>query len=308
MNIIGIVITASSIIATAAYFYNDNKQKNQKIYPYDDYPIIMEAANDYKIEKGEYCKVFKELAPYMEDFDKMPQKRYDLSLDGKFLTISGLSPEEGKKIINEIGGASHINGEIVYLTLMRKNDLSEVQPIAHFKMIPDRDITTTSAIKYDTSDCVAEDGEILEKKWENKQITFKEPGMYDIKLSIKDKNGNWSDPYVKEIKVTEETGIKDIDACSDSLFVLYRNGKVISKGENAYGELGLGNVNPVYDLTYHSMHDCVRQVVCGEHFCLYLLNDGSVFAAGQNQDGQLGTGDNEAHRTLNKVWGLENIK
>jgi len=308
LNLFGILITISSIVGTIAYFINDQKKAAEPIDAYGDYERFLEAASLYKEEHDEFAKDLIKLKPYIENFDKLPIKRYDLSLDGKFLVVKQLSEEEGTRLINEIGGESYINSHLVYLTLLRRNDLSKVKPIAHFNIKPDSKINTMSVIQYDTSGCIAEEGVIVEKKWENKQTTFKNPGAYTIKLKIKDKNGNWSEEFSREIKVVEEQGIKAIEAYNSSFYYVFKSGRTLSKGKNEFGQLGIGSLNPIHDLKYNSVYDGVAEVACGENFTIFRLNDGSVCAAGINNSGELGTGDKTPQRLLNTIWGLENIK
>lgn len=306
MNFLGIFIAIGSIVGAVAYYYKD--KEGLPIEPYKDYEVFLEAMLAYKEEHGEYAKDLKKLQPFMPEAHPVNYKRYGLSLDGKFLTILHLPEEEALKIINEIGGDSYVNGVYTYLTLRRINDLSHIKPIAHFSMKPDNKFTTTTFITYDTSSCVAEDNEILERKWENKFATFKEPGIYTIRLKIKDKNNNWSDTFEREIKVTEEIGLKAIEAYDGSFFMIFNNGKVLSRGKNDFGQLGIGTLTAVTDLKYNSMYDSVSSIACGEGFNIFKFYDGSVGSAGTNRNGELATGDKTSHKTLVSVWGLQNIK
>lgn len=306
MNILGIVLTITSIIGAAVYFVKERDEIPIDVYR--DYELFLNAMTEYREHHPDYAKDIRRLTPYIDVPFKINLKRYALSLDGKFLTVSDLPEEEAQALINEIGGDSYINGIYTYLTLRRVNDLSRIKPVAHFSMKPDNKFTTTSYITYDTSTCIAEDGEILEKKWENKQATFKEPGIYTIRLKIKDKNGNWSDFFEREIKVAEEQGIKQIETYDGSFFMVYNNGKTLSKGQNEFGQLGIGSLHAAPDLKYNSMYDSVLDVACGESFNIFRFHDGSVGTAGSNRNGELATGDKNNQKTISIVWGLENIK
>ena len=149
---------------------------------------------------------------------------------------------------------------------------------------------------------------LLKKKWENKISTFKEPGTYTIRLKIKDKNGNWSDSFERDIRVSEVTGIKSIECYDSRMFVIYKNGKVLSKGKNEFGELGIGSLTAIPELKYNNIHDGVSQIACGENFTIFKMVDGTLCAAGSNRYGELASGDKNASRTLNVIWGLENVK
>lgn len=306
MNFIGLIVTIGTLVGASLMLLKDKNAK--PLDAYKDYEAVLNAASAYRDANGEFAKDIHKLSQYLPQGHELNLKRYGLSLDGKFLTISHLGEDEANRIINEIGGDSYINGIYTYLTLLRRNELSKVKPIAYFSMKPESKFTTTTFITYDTDGCIAEDGEVLEKKWENKFATFKEPGMYTIRLKIRDKHNNWSDFFEKEIRVTEEKGIKSISAYDGSFFLLYRNGKVLSRGKNENGQLGIGSLNPYNELKYNSMHDSVLEVACGEGFNVFRFHDGSVGTAGTNRNGELATGDKNAQKTINSVWGLHNIK
>ncbi len=306
MNLLGVVFTIGTLIGAVALFLRDKEEKPIDVYK--DYEIYLDAMTDYKETNGDYAKDIGKLMPFIKVPFEINPKRYGLSLDGKFLTVSNLSLEDAQSIINEIGGDSYINGIYTYLTLRRFNELSKIKPIAHFSMKPEGKYTTTSYITYDFSACIAEDNEILEKKWENKFATFKEPGTYTVRLKIRDKNNNWSDDFEREIKVIEEKGIKALEAYDGSFFMTYNNGKTLSRGKNEFGQLGIGNLTQVTDLKYNSMYDSVTEIACGEGFNLYRFHDGSVGTSGTNRLGELGLGDRNAQKTITSVWGLGNIK
>ena len=305
MNTLGIALAIGSLIGAAVLML---REKDKTLDVYSDYKRVLLAVDAYKEAHGEYAKDLAKLNPFWSHPEPLNLKRYALSLDGKFLTVRDLSEHEAQKIINEVGGGSYINGVFTYLTLQRRNELSSVKPVAHFTIKPESKITTTTFITYDTSECVAEDNEVMERKWENKFATFKDPGIYAIRLKIRDKHNNWSDVFEREIKVVEELGIKSIEAYDGSFFMIYNNGKVLSRGKNEYGQLGIGSLNPHSELYYNSMHDSVLQVACGEGFNVFKFHDGSVGTAGTNRNGELATGDKNSHKTIVSVWGLENIK
>ncbi len=306
MNLLGIVVAIGTLIGAVALYLKDKEEKPIDVYK--DYEIYLDAMTEYKEAHGDYAKDINKLMPFIKVPFEINTKRYALSLDGKFLTVSNMSLEESQSIINEIGGDSYINGIYTYLTLRRFNELSKVKPIAHFSMKPEGKYTTTSYITYDFSGCVAEDNEILEKKWENKFATFKEPGIYAVRLSIRDKNNNWSDVFEREIRVVEEKGIKALEAYDGSFFMIYNNGKSLSRGKNEFGQLGIGSLSQVIDLKYNSMYDSVLEIACGEGYNIFRFHDGSVGTAGTNRVGELGLGDRNAQKTITSVWGLQNIK
>ncbi|MBE0450466.1 MAG: hypothetical protein IBX70_06440 [Clostridia bacterium] len=306
MTFLGIFITIGSIFGAIALLSKGKEAKS--IHVYSDYKMLLNAVIAYKEANKEYAKAIGKLEPYIENFNSYDFSKYDLSMDGKFLTVFNLMPEEAEELINEIGGDSYINGKFTYLTLRRIHDLSEVKPIAHFSMKPEDNLTTTTHITYDLNGCVTENGEIIEKKWENKMSVFHDPGIYLIRLKVKDTNGNWSDYFEKEVKVTEESGIRAIKAYDGSFFMTYNNGKTLSYGKNDFGQLGIGTLNPIPKLTYSNLYDGVTEIACGESFNIFRFYDGSVFTAGNNHHGELASGDKNALKLLTQIWGLENIK
>lgn len=306
MEIFGILFVLGSLASAFALFSKDKDKHPLDVYK--EYPIYLNAAQAYREANSDFAKDLKQLKPYIPEFDKIYNERYDLSLDGKFLTIADLEKGEAEKLINDVGGESYINGRYTYLTLRRLADLSKVSPVAHFSIRPEGKISTTTLISYDTSGCVAEDNEIVEMKWENKKNSFSEPGFYTIKLKIRDKNGNWSDSFEKEIKVTELPGIRALESYDNSFFMLYNNGKVLSRGKNENGQLGIGSLNPMMTLSYQSIHDGVVEAACGEGFNIFRTVEGHVYAAGTNRYGELGLGDKANQKLISEIWGLENIK
>ena len=305
MELFGIIVAVSSLFGAVAYLVKGKEEKPIDVYK--DYQLFLEAAAIYREKNGDYAKDLKKMIPFIEHAEQLNFKRYSLSLDGKFLVVNQLKETESKAIINEIGGESYINGSYAYLTLMRFNDVSKVKPVARFSMHPNSDYSTTTLITYSLEGCIAEDDEIAEVKWENKQAIFREPGIYSIRLKIRDKNNNWSDVFEKEIKVVEEWGIRSIAAYDDSFFLIYNNGKVLSRGKNEFGQLGVATLNPYNELKYNSLHDSVAEIACGEGFNVFRFHDGSVGTAGNNRRGELATGDKSSQKTIKLIWGLDNI-
>jgi hypothetical protein len=306
VNFLAILLAIGSVAGAIAFLGKDKTENSRDVY--EDYKVILEAMTAYKDAHKQYAKSLDLLEAYVKDQMITQYAYYQLSLDGKYLIVDGLTPDEAKQIVNLAGGTSYINGKLAYLTLRRFNDVSQVVPIAHFAIKPDENITTTTPLTYDISGCVTENNEIIEKKWENKNPVFLDPGMYTIRLKIKDKNGNWSDFYEKEIRVIEEQGIQSIKGFDGSLFLTYRNGRSLSLGKNEYGQLGIGSLTLVPELTYSTMYDGVVQVACGEAFNVFRMYDGSVYTAGDNRHGELASGDKSAHKLMNQIWGLENVK
>jgi alpha-tubulin suppressor-like RCC1 family protein len=87
---------------------------------------------------------------------------------------------------------------------------------------------------------------------------------------------------------------------------LTSDGGVTAFGYNYSGQLGTGNNNfrqPTPERLVCAALDGVRIVGCaaGGHFTQLLSDDGRVFATGQNNYGQLGTGDTAAVNTPTEI-------
>jgi alpha-tubulin suppressor-like RCC1 family protein len=101
--------------------------------------------------------------------------------------------------------------------------------------------------------------------------------------------------------------IRTISAGGYHSVALSDNGKVYVTGWNKYGQLGLGdktNRNTFKPVT--SLKDKnITAVATGEYHSFALTNDGKVYAAGGNSNGQLGLGDTTDRGVFELVTALE---
>jgi len=94
---------------------------------------------------------------------------------------------------------------------------------------------------------------------------------------------------------------------SSSSFYL-NNGNVMAWGNNAYGQLGLGDrSNRSTPVTIVGLTG-VKQLVSGGHHTLALMEDGTVKAWGYNGDGRLGLGDMTSRLVPTVVSGVTEVK
>ncbi|MEM6292530.1 MAG: hypothetical protein AAGA54_14745 [Myxococcota bacterium] len=112
---------------------------------------------------------------------------------------------------------------------------------------------------------------------------------------------------------TEVPGISNaiaIGAGFDHTLVLLDDGSVLSFGSNEYGQLGDAAAGPsrMDPAAVPGLEDVV-QVAAGSDVSYAVLLDGSVYAWGENDRGQLGQGttDGDAHPTPTVVDGVEDV-
>ena len=122
-----------------------------------------------------------------------------------------------------------------------------------------------------------------------------------------------TNPSLVPIAVPGLAGIVDVAAGDDtnmngSSFAVRSDGVVFAWGYNGQGQLGLGNTNPgPMSPTQIPSFSGVLSVSAGEDFAVALKKDGTVWAWGDNTDGQLGEGDNFPSSSPLQVPGLSNI-
>jgi alpha-tubulin suppressor-like RCC1 family protein len=113
---------------------------------------------------------------------------------------------------------------------------------------------------------------------------------------------------------TEVTDLSDkniiaISARGSHSLALSNNGKVYATGNNAFGELGLGD--NTHRNTFKEVSSLngknIIALSAGRSHSLALSNNGKVYAAGANSDGQLGLGDNTHRNTFNGVTSISGI-
>jgi alpha-tubulin suppressor-like RCC1 family protein len=100
-----------------------------------------------------------------------------------------------------------------------------------------------------------------------------------------------SAPVPAPAPVTALAGVKAIAAAEEHSVVVLRDGSVWGWGTNVSGEAGTGSTSsPVSTPTQVQNLTSVISVVAGFRHCLALRSDGTVYAWGWNQNGQVGTG------------------
>ena len=95
------------------------------------------------------------------------------------------------------------------------------------------------------------------------------------------------EPIKSFIQIAEN--VKDISCGYSHIFILKNDETVWASGLNSFGQLGLGNTTTCNTFTRVTTNvDNVNEIICGENHTFILKNDGSVWACGNNDTGQLG--------------------
>ena len=96
-----------------------------------------------------------------------------------------------------------------------------------------------------------------------------------------------------------EATVKKVIFNGLSTYAIKSDGSLWSWGQNAYGELGVGNVTEQHSPV--KILDNVSSVTTDEFSTFAMKEDGSLWAWGYNDQGQLGTGDTISHNSPIKV-------
>jgi alpha-tubulin suppressor-like RCC1 family protein len=110
------------------------------------------------------------------------------------------------------------------------------------------------------------------------------------------------------IAFTEVTDLKDknitaVAAGYSHSFAISNDGKIYATGNNDVGQLGLGDNNKRVAFTEVSdlKDKNITAVAAGRSHSFAILNDGKIYAAGNNDVGQLGLGDNNKRNAFTEV-------
>ena len=110
----------------------------------------------------------------------------------------------------------------------------------------------------------------------------------------------------EEIVVKERETAKEIETQRGLSLVLLSNGEVYGWGYNTYGILGEGyEVGEIYTTPVKLKIENVRTMTLGDNFAIFETFAGEVYGIGQNDYGQLGTGDNKGASTFVRCEELE---
>ena len=118
-----------------------------------------------------------------------------------------------------------------------------------------------------------------------------------------------TDEYVAYNKKVDIPGkVKLIKCAGDNptesaCYVITEDGALYVWGKNSYGQLGVGNeVNKNTPIKVTAINGKVMELIIGNYFSVYaILEDGSLYAWGNNESGKLGVGDEVNKNTPTKV-------
>ena len=118
-----------------------------------------------------------------------------------------------------------------------------------------------------------------------------------------------TDEYVAYNKKVDIPGKVKLIKCAGDIFtesacyVITEDGALYVWGKNSYGQLEVGNeVNKNTPIKVTAINGKVMELIISNSFSVYaILEDGSLYAWGNNSDGQLGVGDEENRNTPTKV-------
>lgn len=306
--VVGILLVLVIAVVLIINVFIGASDEDDPIDVVTEYSKLKTALLNYrKVVKGK-CNSISDLKEFVEDESEISWDRYNITIDEKFLVVKNAKHLDTDDIVKKVGGTSYYNGGKLYLSFLSLSKISLVDVVAKFSVIPPDDIYTTTTVEYDTSACVAEDDDIVEYKWEGNESRFDEAGMQLVRLKIKDKNGNWSDWYEKEIKVREREGLKQIVSSYDSTYVVHNSGKVDIYGNNEYGQLGTSNVEAQNQRVFGVNFSNVDSMSAGEYHVLIKAYDGKVLSLGKNTSGQLGLANKIDSKIPKEIWGLDSIK
>ena len=104
--------------------------------------------------------------------------------------------------------------------------------------------------------------------------------------------GSTASPKTSLVAMTNNTGKTPTSISSGNVhtLILMSDGTIYGTGINWTGNLGTGNTTQQTSITAITMPSgkTGKMVSCGQNFSAALMTDGTVYATGQNSDGQLG--------------------
>jgi len=86
------------------------------------------------------------------------------------------------------------------------------------------------------------------------------------------------------------TTIIDVSCGENHSMIIDSDSKLYGSGNNAYGQLGIGNTDNKNTFTQYSPFVTASNVICGAQYTFIIDEDNDVYSCGYNANGQLGIG------------------
>ncbi|MCT4585744.1 MAG: hypothetical protein N4A54_12530 [Peptostreptococcaceae bacterium] len=291
-----LIVFTIFMLGSLLYLRNDKVEKDH-ILIVQDYKEIGKAIELYKRIKNSLPLDLISLEDYIKDLNYKP-KYYELTSDKRGLIVKKSLANETKVFLKELFKDKFLKNKD-NVVLYYKEYMNLKEPKAQISINPKGNIFTTTKVKLSSIKSYSKEGIIKDEEWVNKKDFYREPGEYEVKLRIKDKDGIWSEFVSKKIEVIEDISYKRIFLKDEQLYILKNNGNI---------HMLLPDSNEKYDLRLVKKIENIKSISFGEKHILYLNYNGDVYIYGKNNHGQLGNGNNVDVYDIQKLKTINRVK
>jgi len=109
-------------------------------------------------------------------------------------------------------------------------------------------------------------------------------------------------------QITGLSGIKEISQGDGHDLYLTESGDVYVSGDNAFGQLGIGNTTTQSTPIKLETVSGIKTIAAGQYYSLLVAESGEVYGMGYNKDGKLGFGEAHYKVTPTQIREVSNIK
>lgn len=127
-------------------------------------------------------------------------------------------------------------------------------------------------------------------------------------MKVKGHGETWRRLQYFEFQIQRATNDRKLSSCGRDHVVVALDGKLYAAGDNHFGQTGMqdGGTGALRSLIHiHTRHQ-ICQVAAGEEYSMYIAHNGTVFAFGNNDSGQLGLGHRRMVRHPSPIVHLSN--